>query len=178
MSEIEAMKAVDDALAGLSDDVRPRVLAWLNDKFGGVPRQKAPDSTARVDPSGAAGLAGSGARPKGARKVALPKLLKELSLTPTGKQSLKDFVDLKKPSSMLEKCVVASYYFFRICDLNPVTADHIYTAFKGLAWRVPSDLVNTLQQAGSKGWLDTANSADIKVTPMGENLVEHDLPKS
>ena len=65
-----------------------------------------------------------------------------------------------------------------ICDLNPVTADHIYTAFKGLAWRVPSDLVNTLQQAGSKGWLDTANSADIKVTPMGENLVEHDLPKS
>jgi hypothetical protein len=52
----------------------------------------------------------------------------------------------------------------------------VYTFFKTLGWPVPSDLRNTLQQAGTKGWLDTKDSEDIKLTAMGENLVEHTLP--
>ncbi len=34
-----------------------------------------------------------------------------------------------------------------------------------------------MHQAGSAGWLDTADSEEIKLTSMGENLIEHELPK-
>jgi hypothetical protein len=46
-----------------------------------------------------------------------------------------------------------------------------------MKWRVPADLANTLQYTASKdGWLDTKKMDDIKVTTIGENVVEHDLP--
>ncbi len=56
-----------------------------------------------------------------------------------------------------------------------MTLNHIYTAFKTMAWPVPSDLANASQRAGSKNYLDSKNRDDIGLTTHGENLVEHQL---
>ncbi len=37
---------------------------------------------------------------------------------------------------------------------------------------------NAAQQAGSKGFLDTVDSEDIKLTPRGTGLVKNDLPRA
>jgi len=76
----------------------------------------------------------------------------------------------------MQKCVVAVYYLRDKIGMEKVTVQAVFTYFKHLQWPIPTDLKNTLQQAGSEGWLDTANSEDIKLTAMGENLVEHALP--
>jgi len=73
--------------------------------------------------------------------------------------------------------VVALYYVANTLKIEQVSIDHIYTFFKAANWPVPADLPNTLHQAGTEGWLDTSDAKDIKVTPIGENLVEHDLPR-
>ena len=62
-------------------------------------------------------------------------------------------------------------------ELANVTLSGVYTFFNSLSWPVPADLKNVLQQAGTEGWLDTADSEDIKITSLGENLVEYELPK-
>lgn len=87
-----------------------------------------------------------------------------------------DFAKGKSPTNVLQKCVVAVYYLRDMCKLEKVSANAVFTFFKHLSWPLPNDLKNTLQQAGTAGYLDTANSDDIKLTSMGENLVEHSLP--
>lgn len=100
---------------------------------------------------------------------------KTLSLKPEGKVSAIDFAAEKAPSNGERKCLVAVYYLRSVLEMPQVTADRVYTFFKTVAWPVPADLKNVLQKAGSIGWLDTANSDDIKITPMGENEVEFNL---
>jgi hypothetical protein len=101
---------------------------------------------------------------------------KSLNLSPGGKPSAAQFAAEKKPSNVKQKCVVAVYYLRETLGLDKVTASAVHTFFKTLNWPLPADLKNALQQAGSAGWLDTADAADIKLTSMGENLVEHKLP--
>jgi hypothetical protein len=102
---------------------------------------------------------------------------KTLNLSPQGKQSAVQFATAKAPSNARHKCVVAAYYLRDVIELEKITAQSVFTFFKSVQWPAPSDMKNTLQQAGSAGWLDTADSEDIKITSLGENLVEHDLPE-
>ena len=105
-------------------------------------------------------------------------MVRDLNLKPKGKKTLDEFVESKKPSSYYEKSTVATYYLKHELSLSAISANHIFTCFKHMKWRVPADLFNTLAYTASQyGWLDTSNGEDIKVTTMGENLVEHDLPK-
>jgi hypothetical protein len=101
---------------------------------------------------------------------------KSLNLTPSGKPSATDFATEKTPSNNYQKAVVAVYYLRETIGLSAVTVPGVFTFFKAVGWPAPTDLRNTLQKAGSEGWLDTADGDDIKLTSMGENLVEHSLP--
>lgn len=101
---------------------------------------------------------------------------KSLNLSPPGKPSAVDFATSKAPTNVMQKCVVAVYYLRETIEIPNVTAPAVLTFFKHLSWPVPADLKNTLQQAGTMGWLDTGDSDHIKLTSLGENLVEHDLP--
>ncbi len=103
---------------------------------------------------------------------------KSLNLTPSGKPSANDFVAAKSPTNVMQKAVVAAYYLRETIGMSKVTLEAVLTVFKHVGWIVPADLKNTLQQAGTQGWLDTADSQDIKLTSSGENLVEHSLPKA
>jgi hypothetical protein len=102
---------------------------------------------------------------------------KNLNLKPSGKQSINEFIDEKAPSSLKEKVTACVYYLQHKLGRKDINYSHVFTCFKHLNWRLPSNLPNMMQQAGTQGWLDTSNNADIKVTPHGENLIEHDLPK-
>ena len=181
ISEVDALKAVDDALSKLDDpSARERVLSWAWKKFasaqGAAPpslhgdNQKAKTRPTKKKPVGAR---------KGKTKSKLTlSMNKDLNLKPKGKQSLDDFCGEKKPNSIYEKSTVVAYYLKHELGLAAVSANNIYTGFKHMQWRVPADLINSLAYTASRyGWLDTSNREDIKVTTMGENLVEHDLPK-
>jgi hypothetical protein len=179
ISELEAMKSIDDAMSAVSDpSTRVRILRWAWSKFS--PSPTAPIEEEEPDGSKAkTKKKGKKARKPVKSKKTSRTMLKDLNLKPSGTKSFKDFAAEKKPGSNLEKCVVAVYYVERIIKKGPVSADHVFTCFKAEGWRVPSDLDNTLQYVASqKAWIDTRDMSDIKVTTHGENLIEHDLPKA
>jgi hypothetical protein len=185
MSEVKAIEAVDVALGALEAEERARVLGWALAKYGAaaqiVPTAHKPAASAKPvesAPPGNAGMSTAKAKTSKASKKSktIISMDKNLNLSPSGKKSAAQFAAEKSPTNVKEKCVVAVYYLRDIIEMEKVTAQAVFTYFKHLQWPVPADLKNTLQQAGTEGWLDTADSEDIKLTSLGENLVEHNLP--
>lgn len=186
-SEIDALKAVDEALGTIDKDAQIRVLSWANSKYlAGTPApiiqagssvHEEPAHVVRSSGKSKKKTAVAKPKAKSAKKSkTIYKQVKELNLRPAGKKSAKDFVAEKNPTNQKQKCVVALYYLLHILEMEKAGIDHIYTLFKDSSWPVPADLPNTLHQAGSEGWLDTADATNIKITPKGENIVEHELP--
>jgi hypothetical protein len=171
-SDGDAIKAIDDAMASIDDTARARIATWFNSKFGAHTPQKQEIASTGKPP----------ARAKPPKSLATKKSksvlkqVKDLDLRPKGSPSAVDFATEKQPTNLKQKCTLAVHYISRVLELEPVTVSHVYTFFKELSWPAPSDLTNTLQQAGSEGWLDTANAEDLKVTTRGENLIDHQLP--
>lgn len=184
--EIEAIKAIKEALTGLPDDeTRVRVLQWAAGKFGkgqvqiaGGGRQPG-EGADKGGKGGAKGKGGRGRAKPGKRPAkANAKLLGDLDLRPDGSKSFAEFVNEKKPASNAEKCLAAVYYVARVLKVTPIRVDHVYTCFKDASWRTPADLANTLSLvANRKGWLVTADRSNITLTARGENHIELDLPK-
>lgn len=179
MSEVKAIEAVDTALGALDADERSRVLGWAQMKFGvpakiAVGPQNEPPAQAAAPASEPPATA---PKPKTSKKSkSVISMDKSLNLIPQGKVSAVQFATEKMPSNAMQKCVVGVYYLRDTIEMEKVTTQAVFTFFKNLGWPVPADLKNTLQQAGTVGWLDTADGQDIKLTSLGENLVEHDLP--
>jgi hypothetical protein len=184
MDEIEAMKAIAERMEKLSDAERGRVLSWAASKYGlpaspAAPLASPPAPAAHAAPASSKGSpsAASSPKPKASKKAkSMIAMDKSLNLSPSGKVSASDFANSKSPQTVMHKCVVAVYYLRDTIEMEAITVSAVYTFFKTLGWPIPSDLRNTLQQAGTKGWLDTKDSEDIKLTSMGENLIEHSLP--
>jgi len=178
ISEVDALKAVDDALSGLEDGAaRERVVRWAWEKYCTKPIPHAEeDPAARLSPrKQKAPKRKAGA--KSAKGKTTLSLVKDLNLKPKGKKSFEAFASEKKPTSNQQKCTVSVYYLRHELRLSAVSAGHVLTCFKNMRWRIPANLPNTLRYTASvDGWLDTSVMGDIKVTTMGDNLVEHDLP--
>jgi hypothetical protein len=104
------------------------------------------------------------------------KMIKDLDLNPKSKTSFDDFISEKKPKSFEDRYAVTVCYLSEILD--KVTIDHIGTVFRlTKSWKEPTDLAAGLRMASSrKGTIDTSSYQDVKITPAGRNLVEHDLP--
>lgn len=182
MSEVKAIEAVDNALGALDAEERARVLGWAQLKYG-APAQIIPTAhqpapakpVAESTPLRSGGTSTAKAKTSKKSKTVI-SMDKNLNLSPSGKASAVQFATEKAPTSVMQKCVVAVYYLRDVIGMEKVTAQAVFTFFKHLNWPLPADLKNTLQQAGTAGWLDTADSQDIELTSLGENLVEHDLP--
>lgn len=112
-------------------------------------------------------------RPKSKQTFTIDK---DLDLVHGASQSLKDFSDSKSPSTVLEKVLVSVYWLTRVREGGTANIDQLYTCFKHMSWALPSDLVNTVQQAGTKGWLDSKKRDDLRIVVGGENHVEHSMP--
>ena len=96
---------------------------------------------------------------------------------PSGKKSLKAFVQEKQPKTLHDKNVVAVYYLRETLGAPKVSVDHVFTCYKDMNWREPGNLGNSLAlTANRKRYLDTSSLDDIKLTPAGRNHVGHELP--
>jgi hypothetical protein len=180
MEEIVALKVIAETLEKLQPEERLRVLGWANAKYVGAAVSPTPKNFAggisnKDMVSGGEGVGRPKAKASKKSKTTI-SMDKSLNLTPQGKVSAIKFAADKSPSNVRQKCVVATYYLRDTLELPKVSAQAVFTFFKHVSWPAPADIRNTLQQAGSEGWLDTADGDDIKLTSSGENLVEHNLP--
>jgi len=180
ISEIDAIRTIDDALSQITDSAsRDRILRWAWQKYASEPlpgeRPDMEDSDAARKPQKR--REGKSTARKKRKPKSGPTIVKDLNLRPKGKKPFADFIAEKQPSDNQEKCTVAVYYLKHELDQKTVDANHVFTCYKSATWRVPADLENALSlTAHRKGWLDTSDMKDIKLTTHGENLVEHDLP--
>lgn len=175
VSEIDAIKIIDETLAKVDNqETRDRILNWAWDKYAS-PKSN-PDvlieKTIKNNPK-------IPKKRKGGKKSNhTVSQVKDLNLKPDGKKSFKDFVQNKAPESISEKCAIAVYYLKNEIGLEEVTPNHVFTCFKNVNWRPPSDLYLSLAYTSSeKAWLDTSDMMNIQMTPNGDNTVEFDLPK-
>jgi len=175
MNELDAMKTVANKLDKLSADELQRVLAWVAAKYGGAAAIGAALVSPEPKPAPAAVSTKLPNKKGGKKSKLIISMDKSLNLSPSGKKSAAEFAAEKQPSNSPHKCVVAAYYLREFIG-DKVSVSSIYTFFKALGWPLPADLKNKLSQAGTAGWLDTSDFEDIKITPIGENLVEHTLP--
>lgn len=116
---------------------------------------------------------------KNLSKPPIMSIVKDLNLRPEGKTWFRDFYTQKKPSTQEQAVTVAVYYLKRVLELDKVTPEHVFTCFKDVERKTPKHMPQTIRDtAKRRGWVDTSERGNVKITNHGENLVEHDLPAS
>lgn len=168
MDETDAIKAIDKILLGIENSAaRDRILLWAWDKFSSKSKPVQLQTPTQKTKS------------KSQLSTSRPSIVKDLNLRPSDKKSFKDFVAEKKPTSNDMKNTVIVFYLHRYLSIQKVSFNHVYTCYKEADWRIPADIANSLRQTYSRrGWIDPSDKDDIQLTALGENLVEHDLPKT
>lgn len=112
------------------------------------------------------------------RKTAGAPKVVQVDFRPSGVTPFDDFWTPLAPKSDQEKLLVAVYWLQHEAKISGVGYDQVYTAFKHAKWKVPANIRNALQlTANKKSWLNTADGSDLQTTVIGDNFVEHDLPK-
>jgi hypothetical protein len=112
--------------------------------------------------------------------IKMPSLVKDLDLLGKDKgESLKTFISsYVAPKSAMEWNVLFVYYLQKILGIPAVGIDHIYTCYKHLNEKPPNNLYQSLiDTAHRKGSINTDSVDSITVTMVGENLVEHEMPR-
>lgn len=176
--ELKAMTDIACTLDSITEKtVKKRILTWAWAKYIGEPE---PSLSASEHSAGTAGSKKDKTKKitiKGISKKQTLSIVKDLNLTPSGKTSFSEFVESKAPKNLLHQVTIAVYYLCHELELDGVSVEHIYTCFKWIKWKLPSDFMNTIHQAGNKGWLDSKNRDNLTLTTMGENLIEHTIAK-
>jgi len=112
--------------------------------------------------------------------IKTPSLAKDLDLLGKDKGvSLKTFISsYVAPKSAMEWNVLFVYYLQKMLGIPSVGIDHIYTCYKHLNEKTPKNLYQSLiNTAHRKGSINTDSIDSITVTMVGENLVEHEMPR-
>jgi hypothetical protein len=117
---------------------------------------------------------------KVARKASVKKTFtipRDLNFAPEGKQSLADFLDEKQPRTHHERNLVACYYLQHVMGLAPVGVEQVLAVYRAAGWDAPAQPEVYLRKTASMfGWIDTANTKDIKVVWAGENFLTSKMP--
>ncbi len=169
-TEAEILKKIDEQLKGFSADTRPEAFRILVERHLG----RSPDA-ARSKQSRAKAVhvkrGGTKARPQLA-------VIKDLDLRKDdANSSLRDFYSEKQPATFLERNAVFVYYLQRLKEVASIGPNHIFTCYKEVNLRVPGAFYQSLLDTRTKGWIDTTDTEDMRITTVGENFVEHDLPR-
>lgn len=112
-------------------------------------------------------------RPKRRYSPPTPNILNDIDFN-SGEVSLKDFVAQKSPEKVSDRYVVIASWYKQQKNIDEVTADRIYTAFKFLGWQSPDHVAQMLRDLKSKNkWFDkgTATGA-YKINIIGLNVVD------
>jgi len=117
--------------------------------------------------------------PRKARgRTGSPSMVRDLSLRPKGKQAFMEFVEEKQPRNHFEKQAVVVYWLAKIASMQEgITVDHVNTCYVTAKWKRPARFeANLSLTAARKGWIDTSDGSNIRITVSGEDFVVHDLP--
>lgn len=104
-------------------------------------------------------------------------MLTDLNLRPSGQKSLEDFYNSFIIKSNMERNITILYYLKRVLEIENVGVNHIYTCYKKVGSKVPNIYQGLVDTKNRKGWVDTHNMDDLKVSISGENYIEHEAPK-
>ena len=150
----------------------------------GGPETKSPSAPSRRSTKGRrkrkVASAGADSRKGGRRPSSSPSIVRDLSLRPKGKQAFGEFVEEKQPRNHFARQAVAVYWLSKVLGMQEgITVDHVNTCYVGAKWKRPARFEANLQlTAARKGWIDTSDGSNIRITVPGEDLVVHDLPAS
>lgn len=119
-------------------------------------------------------------KPRRKSRAKAPAIIesRDINFRPDGKVSFFDFCEEKKPSGHQEQQLVAIYYLRKVLDVPTVTAGQVLAAYSARSWKKPVDVSNSLSSTSSKSrWINTENMENLTFSTLGENHVEHDMPK-
>ena len=151
LTEVDAMKFVDDALAGLEPEARQRVLTWAASKY-------------HVETIKLVG-GGSGDGDK-----------KADGMTPAAAGSLghiKDFLVKKRPSTLYERVACLAYYLEKMSSITAFKAKDIEKASTDARHGKIDNVPSVLNDATSKyGFLSPCGRGKKELSAKGEAMVE------
>ncbi len=135
-----------------------------------------------VEPPGEESASPSVRKPRGTGKKidrnAGLTLVPDLNFRPSGKQTLKEFVDGKSPKNDLEAALATVYYMQHSMALPKIGPAHVVTAFKEAGKAIPVDVRQTIRNVKkTKIWLNFSDIEDVRTTTQGDNFVEHEMGK-
>ena len=165
--DFDSAKAVIDALKTLSKPRQERVLRWVSESLGIEVR-----------------LATSGTGPT----QLFPSLPPTPGLPAPQQQDSNSAVDIasfirsKAPSSDVQfVTVVAFYYCFKAAEAErraTIDAELAQNATRLGGWDRLTNPLKALNNAKSRGYLDSAGRGEFRINTVGENLVDRKLPLS
>jgi hypothetical protein len=119
---------------------------------------------------------------KGKSKVAAKSshsLVTTLNLNPPTGKSLKEFFAEFVSKSFFEKNLLFIYYVERVLHVEAIGINHIYTCYKHVGEKVPGNLYQSIVDTkNQKGWIESKEINNLRITIAGENYVEHDFKKT
>jgi hypothetical protein len=107
-----------------------------------------------------------------------PIYLSDFDFRPSHKESLREFYTKYKASSNMENNLIFNYYLQEILALNDISINHIYSCYRHLGLKIPQFPQTLADTKARKGWIESANSSDLKVTREGINYLEHEMAKN
>ena len=128
------------------------------------------------DTEGDAVAAGRRARVRRPTKTTIAQD-KNVNLFPDGKQSFRDFAEVKKAANNDEKYAIAVFWLREVAEYEKATLSQVISCYLVAEWKLPTDVRNALAQSGSKGYLISSDSEDVQLTSQGLNLARHTLPR-
>lgn len=103
----------------------------------------------------------------------------DLDFVPDSKPALKAFFAEKAPANDMEQILVLGYYIQHTIGVNAFGPGHILSAFKHVGKPIPVDLRQTMRNMKKgKVWFAFADVESVRLTTEGENVVEHELPRT
>lgn len=89
---------------------------------------------------------------------------------------LSDFYSKKEVSSSLKRNAVFVYFLQKVSKINGITINHVYTCYKTLKLKPPTNLYQSLIDTKNKhNFIDTKDMENITLTHHGENFVDHEI---
>ncbi len=114
---------------------------------------------------------------KGKGSSTSPTYLSDFDFMPPNNEALKEFVAKYDAKNNMEYNLVFIYYLQEILHVSDISANHIYSCYRHLSLRIPSFPQTLIDTKSRKGWIDTKNTNDLKITREGINFIEHEMPK-
>ncbi len=166
--EINAMRQIATALDPLDATARKRVIRYVLDQIG-LGSSVANEESAPADIEVAPIAEASEARVTRDHASRAPDIRAP---------DIRALVAQKRPKSAIEMATLVAYY---LAELAPDKSDTVSVAdlekyFKQGAYPLPKVVRFTLTNAKDAGYLEATGRGQYKLTPVGHNLVAHDMP--